>query len=68
MTQVNELLQFGQNFDVKIRRDHEKNSYERRAYESVDDRSIILGYISKIYEKNNSGHEELKKILEIKFL
>ena len=48
---MNELVQFGQTFDFKIRRDHEKISYERRAYESVD---------SKIYEKNNSGHKGLK--------
>ena len=28
------------NFDFKIRRDHQKkNSYERRTYESVDDRN-----------------------------
>ena len=25
MTKVNELVQFSQNFDFKIRRDHEKN-------------------------------------------
>ena len=35
-----QLIQFGQNFDFKIRRDYEKISYERRAYESVDDRSL----------------------------
>ena len=29
-----------QNFDSKIRRDHQKISYERRVYESVDDRSL----------------------------
>ena len=28
-------------FDIKKRRDHRKNSYERRAYESVDDRATI---------------------------
>ena len=26
-----------QNFDLKIRRDHQKNSYQHREYESVDD-------------------------------
>ena len=31
-----------QNFDSKIRRDHQKISYERRVYESVDDRSLSL--------------------------
>ena len=34
------LIQFGQNFDFKIRRKYEKISYERRTYESVDDRSL----------------------------
>ena len=28
-----------QNFDSKIRRDHQKISYERRDYESVDEKS-----------------------------
>ena len=28
------------NFDFKLRRDHRKNSYENRAYESVDDGSL----------------------------
>ena len=44
-----------------------KISYERRAYESVDDRSLpSLGYFSSINGKNNSGHEGLtvKKKLE----
>ena len=35
-----QLIQFGQNFDCKIRRDYEKISYERRAYEAVDNRSL----------------------------
>ena len=39
MTSVNELVQFGQNVDFKIRRDHGKISYEDRVYESVDDRN-----------------------------
>ena len=40
MTYGNELDQFDQNFDFKIRREHGKISYERRVYESVDDRSL----------------------------
>ena len=28
------------NFDLKIRRDHEKISYERRVYESVNDKRV----------------------------
>ena len=30
-----------QNFYFKIRKEHQKNSYERRAYESVDIRSLF---------------------------
>ena len=28
------------NFNLSLRRDHQKISYERRAYESVDDKSL----------------------------
>ena len=28
------------NFNYILRRDHQKNSYERRAYESVDEKSL----------------------------
>ena len=28
------------NFNSNLRRDHQKNSYERRAYESVDEKSL----------------------------
>ena len=31
---------FNRNFDFKIRRDDQKNSYERRVYESVDENSL----------------------------
>ena len=34
-------MQRGTNFDIKIRRDNEKISYERRVYESVDDKSHL---------------------------
>ena len=38
MTYVGELVQFGQNFDFKIRTDHRKLFFfDRRVYESVDD-------------------------------
>ena len=30
-----------------------KKSYERRYYESVDEKSYILSYVPKKYEKNN---------------
>ena len=42
----------------------EKNSYELCVYESVDDRS--LSYVSKIDEKNNSGHKGLNKRYKLK--
>ena len=42
------------NFDFKIRRDHGKISYEGRVSEAVDDKGLILGYISKIYGKNDT--------------
>ena len=41
---------FGQNFDLKIRRDNNKNCYERRVGESVDDNSLY-SYISKTDKK-----------------
>ena len=37
----------------------EKISYERSVYESVDDESLILGYISKTDEKKVSGSKGL---------
>ena len=52
MTWVNILVQFGQNnFDFKIRRDHGKISYERRVYESVDDRSLSQAMSRKLMRK-----------------
>ena len=37
-----EFVTYCQNFDFKIRRDHhkKKNSYDRRDYESVDEKSL----------------------------
>ena len=32
---------FHRNFDSILRRDHQKISYERRAYESVDEKSLF---------------------------
>ena len=37
----------------------EKNSYEHRVYESVDDRAYHIGYISKI---NNLAYNGLNEI------
>ena len=38
---------FNKYFDFYFRRDHQKNSYARRAYESVDEKKPILGYVPK---------------------
>ena len=35
-----EFVTYCQNFDFKIRRDHENISYERHDYESVDEKSL----------------------------
>ena len=51
---------YGKNFDLKKEGIIEEISYEHRAYESVDDRSHILGYISKINGKQNSGTNGLR--------
>ena len=57
---------YGQNFDVKIRRDDGKNnSYECRVYESVDEKNAILGYISKFYPEMESGNHDLLKIVVV---
>ena len=47
-----------QNFDSKIKRDYHKISYERRDYESVDEKSLSKT-VSKNYEKENSGTKGL---------
>ena len=45
-----------------------KISYERRAYESVDDRSLSYSISQKFTKKNNSGHKGFKKFLKMKLL
>ena len=40
MPLCDESVTYCQNFDFKIRRDHQKISYERRDYESVDEKSL----------------------------
>ena len=39
-----------------------KISYERRDYESVDEKSLSWAMSGKNYEKKNSGSKGLKKI------
>ena len=55
-------VQFGQNL-ILIRRDHGKISYERRVYESVDDKSLSYDISRKFLKKNNSGHKVLTEEL-----
>ena len=45
-----------------------KNSYERRDYELIDEKKLILVYVPKNYEKKNSGSKGLKKIKIYKFV
>ena len=51
MPLCDEFVTYCQNFDSKIRRDHQKISYERRDDESVDEKEPILGYAPKNDEK-----------------
>ena len=42
--------------DFNLRRDHEKNSYERRDYESADEKSLSYRLCpDKLRKKKNSG-------------
>ena len=50
---------FDQNFDFKKGREHKKNSYERRAYEPVDVRSLFWVYIPLVYGKQYSGSQRV---------
>ena len=52
---------FSKNFDFNLRRDHKKNSYDRRDCESVDEKKTILGLSRKNDEKKNSGWKGLNK-------
>ena len=42
MPLCDEFVTYSQNLDFKIRRDHQKISYERRDYESVDENRAFL--------------------------
>ena len=44
---------------LKYKKNHRKVSYELRVYESVDNRSLTLGNVSRIGGKQNSGTEGL---------
>ena len=48
ITLLNELVQFGQNFHFKIRRDHRKKSYHRRVvFEYVDTDTFYICFAQK---------------------
>ena len=52
MPSVLEYSTFDQNFNFNLRRDPQKISYKRRAYESVDERAYLkLAYVTKNDEK-----------------
>ena len=58
------MASLSKNFDFNLRRDHQKNSYERRAYESVGRRKDpISGYVSKNDEKQEFGRNKVKSVL-----
>ena len=42
---------FNQNFDFNLRKDHQKISYERRNYVSVDDKSLSSALSGKTTKK-----------------
>ena len=46
---------FDQNFNFNLRKDPQKNSHERRAYEAIDE-----SYVTKNDEKKESGHKWVK--------
>ena len=45
------MASLSKNFDFNLRRDHQKIPYERHDYELVDEKSLLLGYVPKNYEK-----------------
>ena len=49
------MASFSETFDFNLRRDHQKNSYERLDYESVDEKSLFR----LCHEKKNSGGKGL---------
>ena len=45
------MASLSKNLNFDSRRDHQKNSYERRAYESVDEKSLSLAMSRKTMKK-----------------
>ena len=46
------FVTYCQNFDLKLRMDYQNNSYDRRDYESVDEKKPVLGYVPKKQKTN----------------
>ena len=53
------MTMFTKNFDFNLKRDHQKISYKRRAYESVDEKKLSYAMSQKNDEKKNSGGKVL---------
>ena len=64
-TQNRVFSTFDQNFDFKIRREHQKNSYERSAYESVDVRSLFWVISHRSTESSTPGLKMIYKLIYI---
>ena len=55
MPLCDEFVTYCQNFDFKIKRDYQKISYERREYESVDEKSLSYTMCSKKTKKKSGS-------------
>ena len=53
--QEDQMVPFHRNFNSILRRDYQKKSYERRAYESVDEKSLSKVMPRKHDEKKEFG-------------
>ena len=54
-----EFVTYCQNFDFKIRRDHQKNFLSASRLRVGRRKEPIIGYVPKNDEKNNSGNKGL---------
>ena len=59
-----QLIQLCQNIDIKYKVTIDKISFDRRVYQSVDDRGIILLSVSNITECIDPFYQQCKEILE----
>ena len=63
MPWCDEFVTYYQNFDFKIRRDHQKNILWASCPWVGRRKELILGYVPKNNEKKNSGSKGLKYII-----